>query len=103
VIRARDIVKGLLEFSRVRDFSRHRVPLAQVVKRSLQLISSQVPSHIDIINEAPDDLVAEIDPQRLQEVFLNLSMNAIQAIPQGPHQPESRSGPEPGPGGHHRL
>ncbi|MCL6622093.1 MAG: HAMP domain-containing protein [Syntrophobacterales bacterium] len=84
VIRARDIVKGLLEFSRVRDFSLHRVPLAQVVKRSLQLISSQVPSHIDIVNEVPDDLVAEIDPQRLQEVFLNLIMNAIQAIPQGP-------------------
>ncbi|MEJ5330169.1 MAG: ATP-binding protein [Desulfobaccales bacterium] len=84
VFRARDIVKGLLEFSRVRDFSLHRVPVAQVVKRAVQLISSQVPPHIDIINEVPEDLVLEIDPQRLQEVFLNLIMNAIQAIPEGP-------------------
>lgn len=84
VARARDIVKGLLEFSRVRDFSLHRVPLAQVMKRSLQLISSQVPAHIEISNEVPEDLVLEIDPQRLQEVFLNLLMNAIQAIPDGP-------------------
>lgn len=84
VVRARDIVKGLLEFSRVRDFSLHRVPVAQVVKRAVQLLSSQVPPHIEIINEVPEDLVLEIDPQRLQEVFLNLLMNAIQAIPEGP-------------------
>jgi two-component system NtrC family sensor kinase len=84
VFRARDIVKGLLEFSRARDFSLQNIPLAPVIKRALQLISSQVPAHVEIRNEVPEDLVLHIDPQRLQEVFLNLIMNAIQAIGEQP-------------------
>jgi len=86
VYRARDIVKGLLEFSRVRDFSIMSVPLEDVVKRSIRLISSQVPPGIDVVEEVPWDLVVQIDPQRLQEVFLNLLMNAIQAIKETPGQ-----------------
>lgn len=95
VYRARDIVKGLLEFSRVRDFSLQLVPLAQVVKRSLQLISSQVPAQIEIINEVPEDLKLRIDPQRFQEVFLNLLLNAVQAIkPPGQIRLQARVEPD---------
>ena len=84
VYRARDIVKGLLEFSRVRDFALKAVPLEDVVKRSTRLISSQVPPGIDVVTEVPGDLVLELDPQRMQEVFLNLLMNAIQAVKEPP-------------------
>ena len=84
VYRARDIVKGLLEFSRVRDFALKAVPLEEVVKRSTRLISSQVPPGIDVVTEVPADLILELDPQRMQEVFLNLLMNAIQAITETP-------------------
>ena len=84
VYRARDIVKGLLEFSRVRDFALKTVPLEDVVKRSVRLISSQVPPGIDVVTEVPGDLILELDPQRLQEVFLNLLMNGIQAIKEPP-------------------
>jgi two-component system, NtrC family, sensor kinase len=80
VHRARDIVKGLLEFSRARDFAIQNVSLSQVVKRSIKLISSQVPPTVEIIDEVPEDLMLQIDPHRMQEVFLNLLMNAIQAI-----------------------
>jgi two-component system NtrC family sensor kinase len=86
VHRARDIVKGLLEFSRARDFAIQSVPLAQVVQRAIKLISSQVPPAIELINEVPADLVLQIDPQRMQEVFLNLLMNAMQAITEPPGQ-----------------
>ncbi len=86
VYRARDIVKGLLEFSRVRDFSIMSVPLEDVVKRSIRLISSQVPPGIDVVEEVPWDLIVQMDPQRLQEVFLNLLMNAVQAIKETPGQ-----------------
>lgn len=84
VNRARDIVKGLLEFSRVRDFALKPTPLSDVVTRSLKLISSQVPPGINLAQEVPEDLVLTIDAQRLQEVFLNLLMNAIQAIDEPP-------------------
>jgi two-component system NtrC family sensor kinase len=84
VYRARDIVKGLLEFSRVRDFALKTVPLESVVKQSIRLISSQVPPGVDVVTEVPGDLILELDPQRMQEVFLNLLMNAIQAIKEPP-------------------
>ncbi len=86
VHRARDIVKGLLEFSRVREFSLKPIPLEDVVKRSIKLISSQVPPGVDIVDEIPWNMVIHIDAQRLQEVFLNLLMNAIQAITEPPGQ-----------------
>jgi two-component system, NtrC family, sensor kinase len=86
VHRARDIVKGLLEFARARDFAIHDVPLSEVVKRAIRLISSQVPPGIEIIDQVPEDLIVHIDPQRMQEVFLNLFMNAIQAITEPPGQ-----------------
>jgi len=86
VYRARDIVKGLLEFSRVREFALKAIPLEDVVKRSIRLISSQVPPGIDIVDEVPWDLILELDAQRMQEVFLNLLMNAIQAIKEPPGQ-----------------
>ena len=84
VYRARDIVKGLLEFSRVRDFALKTVPLEDVVQRSVRLISSQVPPGIDVVTEVPGDLILELDPQRMQEVFLNLLMNATQAVKEPP-------------------
>jgi two-component system NtrC family sensor kinase len=84
VYRARDIVKGLLEFSRVRDFSLKPTPLKEVVQRSVRLISSQVPPGIDLVDEVPENLLLELDAQRMQEVLLNLLMNAIQAIKETP-------------------
>jgi len=78
--RAKDTVKGLLEFSRDRDFALVPVSLNDIVERSIKLISSQVPSGIEIQKDIPKDMILEIDIQRMQEVFLNLIMNAVQAI-----------------------
>lgn len=86
VQRARNIVRALLEFSRAREFSRTPTPLAQVVDRSLSLISSQVPPNVQILTDIPPDLVLNLDSQRMQQVFLNLLMNAIQAIHDPPGQ-----------------
>lgn len=84
VNRARDIVKGLLEFARVRDFALKPTPLVEVVNRSFKLIMSQMPPGVNLVQEVPGDLILNIDAQRLQEVFLNLIMNAIQAIEEPP-------------------
>lgn len=95
VYRARDIVKGLLEFSRVRDFSLKPVPLAEVIQRSVRLISSQVPPGIDLVDQVPPDLILELDVQRMQEVFLNLLMNAIQAIKETPGEVKIAAAADP--------
>ncbi len=80
VLRARDIVKGLLEFSRAKDFSVKPCVLADVVERAFRLVSSQVPSGIGLSADVPRDLVLDLDAARMQEVFINLLLNAAQAI-----------------------
>jgi two-component system NtrC family sensor kinase len=80
VYRARDIVRGLLEFSREKEFCLAPTSLRQVVERATNLISSQVPPGIQIACNIPDDLSLNMDNQRMQQVFLNLIENAIHAI-----------------------
>lgn len=80
VLRSRDIVKGLLEFSRVTDFSLKPVSLDAVVERSLRLVASQLPAGIETERDIPAGLLVPMDAQRMQEVFLNLFINAMQAM-----------------------
>ena len=80
VHRARDIVKGLLEFSRVKEFALIPTSLWEAVERTVSLVSSHVPPGIEIIREIPKELLLYLDAQRMQQVFLNLIMNAVQAI-----------------------
>jgi two-component system NtrC family sensor kinase len=86
VDRARDIVKGLLEFSRAKEFTLKDTPLKAVVDRSVRLVSSQVPAGVEIVEQVPEDLTLQLDAQRIQEALLNLLMNAIQALGNQPGQ-----------------
>lgn len=80
VDRAQDIVKSLLEFSRETTFSVSEENLYQLVKNTLKLIHGEVPSNVNIHLEIPDHITAIVDPRRIQQVFLNLLLNAIQAM-----------------------
>lgn len=84
VLRARDIVKGLLEFSRAKDFSLKLVSLEDVVTKAFRLVSSQIPAGITLTHSIPAGLVLELDAARMQEVFINLLLNAAQAIEEIP-------------------
>ena len=83
VDRARDIVKGLLEFSREREFQLGWVNLANLTIKTVRLISSQLPAGVEVTTDIPEDLDIHADGQKLQEVFLNLLLNAAQAMPDG--------------------
>ncbi|OBQ52135.1 sensor histidine kinase [Halodesulfovibrio spirochaetisodalis] len=78
--RARDIVRGLLEFARCTDLSLRTVSLEKVVANAAQLVSSQIPSGVSMNVEIPEDIFVRIDPQRMGEVLINLIINAIQAM-----------------------
>ncbi|NQU65175.1 MAG: HAMP domain-containing protein [SAR324 cluster bacterium] len=82
--RARDIVRGLLEFSRSQEFVLTENRLVDVVERSLKLIASQVPPGVEIIQQVPEEISFWMDRQRMQELFLNLLLNAIHAIAPDP-------------------
>jgi two-component system NtrC family sensor kinase len=81
VDRARDIVKGLLEFSREQEFQQNLVNLENLVIRTTRLIASQLPAGVEIFTEIPEDLDIFADGQKLQEALLNLLLNAAQAMP----------------------
>ena len=80
--RTRDIVAGLLDFSREREFQLDWINLENIVLRTKQLVSSHLPPGVEILSEIPEDLDIYMDGQKFQEVLLNLVLNAIQAMPQ---------------------
>lgn len=80
VSRSRGIVKGLLEFARETEFCLKSVPLHQVVQRAVSLVSSELPTGVNIVTDIPPDIELPLDNQRFQEVLINLVINAIQAI-----------------------
>lgn len=85
-MRAREIVKGLLEFARKKPFSPVPTRLDEVVAKTLRLVSSQLPHGIEVHSAIPGELAVVVDSQRFQEALLNLVINAGQAIGQGPGQ-----------------
>ncbi len=78
--KARDIVRTLLEFSRAKEYHPLPVHLKKLLEDTVVLIRGQIPTAVDISLECPDDLVLEADKQKLQQVFLNLLKNGIDAV-----------------------
>ncbi|MEW6326384.1 MAG: ATP-binding protein [Thermodesulfobacteriota bacterium] len=82
--KARDIVRNLLEFSREKVFAVEHVKLRELVEDTFELVQSDLPSNIEArirIAEDPPGLI--VDRTRLQQAFLNIILNAIQAMPEG--------------------
>ncbi len=79
-LRSRDIVKGLLEFSREREYSPGPIELDEIVRSAISLVSSQVPSNIYLTKEISEHIIVRVDRRKIQEAFINLLINAIQAI-----------------------
>lgn len=81
-LRARDVVKRLLEFSRSEKFRISDASLVDIVDRAVRLVGSEVPADIKIEVKVAENLMVPMDIRRMQEVFLNLIINAAQAIEQ---------------------
>lgn len=78
--RARNIVRSLLDFSRDKEFKKEYLPLKQIFEETIQFVKGQVPTKIAINLAIPDDIMIFADKQRIQQAFLNLIKNAIEAI-----------------------
>ncbi|MCG6960663.1 PAS domain-containing protein [bacterium BMS3Abin03] len=80
VERAKGIVKALLEFSREKTLSLKRVEFKHFVENIIRLIKGELPSEISINMNVPEDIEANIDPERIQQVLINFILNGMQAI-----------------------
>ncbi len=78
--RARNIVRSLLDFSRDREFKKESFSLKKTFEETIQFIKGQVPTRVAITLAVPDDIVIFADKQRIQQAFLNLIKNAVEAI-----------------------
>lgn len=77
--KARDIVRTLLEFSRTKEFRKEELNLMVLINSALRLLRTDISSEIEVIMDIPDELIVNIDKQRMQQVFLNLIKNAADA------------------------
>lgn len=80
VVKARDIVRALLEFSRQRDFQLRAVDLKEVVDDTLKLIKGDVPARVEVRSEVGPGIILLADKARIQQAFINTIMNGIQAV-----------------------
>ena len=78
--RARNIVRSLLEFSREKDFKKEMLPLRKLFEDTVRFVKGQLPTGISLSLDIPDDISIFADKQRIQQAFLNLLKNAIEAI-----------------------
>jgi two-component system NtrC family sensor kinase len=83
--KASGIVRNLLDFARSEQPELEPTSIPQVIRDTLKLVQNQlalsgVEAEVDI---APDLSPIDGDPKSLQQVFLNLFINAIQAMKDG--------------------
>ena len=80
-IRARDLVKQILTFSRRGDVEIVRLSPHLIVNESLKLLRATIPATIEIRHNIDKDCGAILaDPSRLHQMMMNLCTNALQAM-----------------------
>ncbi|MBU1405443.1 MAG: HAMP domain-containing protein [Proteobacteria bacterium] len=78
--KARDIVRTLLEFSRIKEFKKEQLFFKKLVDETILLLRGHVPGEVVIGVDVPEDLSIVVDKQRMQQVLLNLIKNGIDAM-----------------------
>jgi PAS domain S-box-containing protein len=80
-LRARDVVREILSFSRHSDPVRKTVGLGRLIKDSMGLLRSSIPTNIEIRHHSRADGDSVLaDPSQINQVLLNLCTNAAYAM-----------------------
>jgi PAS domain S-box-containing protein len=82
--RAKDVVGQLLSFARKTKLEKKPTNVGSIIKESLRLLRSSIPSSIDIRQNIANDVDTILaDPTQLNQILINLCTNADHAMPEG--------------------
>lgn len=109
--RAAELIQQVLDFSRQSVLARRPLNLVNFLQELVELLSRTLPETVRIdLQYQEDEYVVHVDPSRMQQVIVNLALNARDAMPAGgllrlslsrlQLEPESKPpvpGMEPGP------
>jgi PAS domain S-box-containing protein len=80
ILRAKKVVRQLLDFSRKSDGERQQVDLQSIATNALNLLRATIPTHIEfhqLINASPPVLA---DPAQIHQLLVNLCTNGAEAM-----------------------
>ena len=80
--RVKHIVGELLEFARGREPETRKIELKNLLSRAFKAVRNtlNVDNIIFSVNSDRDDLIIEADPDQMEQVFINLFHNAVEAM-----------------------
>ncbi len=85
--RCREIIRGLLDFARQSAPQMAPTRIAEVVGRAVRIVRNQASvEHIEIKHSKPEECTVpplHMDAKQIQQVVLNLLLNAVDAMPDG--------------------
>jgi two-component system cell cycle sensor histidine kinase/response regulator CckA len=82
--RASDLIQQILDFSRRAILERRPLDLVPLLKEEAKLLERTLPENIRVqVGYGPDEYIVNADPTRIQQVVMNLAVNARDAMPEG--------------------
>ncbi len=83
--RINKVVDNFLQFARPPKTKKQKTDIIEVLNRTVQLVSDTLKkNNIEIIKEYKDHIpLIRSDQSQLQQLFLNLILNAVEAMPEG--------------------
>ena len=82
-LRAANIVRQLLSFTRTTDQKLHHIQITPVIKDALKFLRSTIPTFIDIKQDiTTKDETILADPTQINQIIINLCINAFHAMEQ---------------------
>jgi len=83
-IRARDVVRQLLSFARKTPLEQNPVKVDAIITGAVKLLRSSIPKNIEFRFNIPKKTQTILaDPTQINQILINLSNNAVDAMPDG--------------------
>jgi len=80
-LRAKSLIKQILEFSRQENYERMPMKIQPIIKEALRLIRSTIPTTIEIKQDInPHCGIIKADPTQIHQIIMNLTTNSFHAM-----------------------